>query len=161
MWLALVDSVSAELICPRSGARLAAAEADVTKALSVVPNHAVAHLRMGVIQIYTNRAARGLAECEQCVTTRCQLMAIPRSHRFRKDSLGRAEETEAHVHEAFRLSPRDQFSYLWMHFIGMANIFLGGMERRLRGCSAALRLTEITLSVASMLAAARLIAAIG
>ena len=39
--------------------------------------------------------------------------------------MGRAAETEAHVLEAFRLSPRDIVAYLWMHFVASAKIQLG------------------------------------
>ena len=41
-----------------------------------------------------------------------------------KNFLGRAEETEAHVQEALRLSPRDIFAYRWMMYIGLANVYL-------------------------------------
>jgi tetratricopeptide (TPR) repeat protein len=39
--------------------------------------------------------------------------------------LGRAAETEGHILEAFRLSPRDIFAHRWMHFVGVAKIQLG------------------------------------
>ena len=39
--------------------------------------------------------------------------------------LGRAEETEAHVQEALRLSPRDAFAFEWLMFVGMAKNCLG------------------------------------
>ena len=42
--------------------------------------------------------------------------------------IGRLEETEAHVGEALRLSPRDTLAYAWMHFAGMREESL----RRLR-----------------------------
>ena len=48
-------------------ARLAAAEAAVIKALSLAPNHAVAHRVLGVVQIFTNRVAQGIAECERAL----------------------------------------------------------------------------------------------
>jgi hypothetical protein len=38
---------------------------------------------------------------------------------------GRAEETEAHVLKAFRLSPRDSKSYDWMAQSGVAKSHLG------------------------------------
>ena len=31
---------------------------------------------------------------------------------------GRAEEAEAHIVEALRLSPRDTLAYIWMNFAG-------------------------------------------
>jgi predicted Zn-dependent protease len=39
--------------------------------------------------------------------------------------LVRALETEAHVVEAFRLSPRDIAAYQWMHIVGTAKLQLG------------------------------------
>src|ERR1700733_5936635 len=39
--------------------------------------------------------------------------------------LGRGAETEAHIHEAFCLSPRDTFAYRWMHIVGIAKMQLG------------------------------------
>src|SRR5262249_40889405 len=36
--------------------------------------------------------------------------------------LGHAEETEAHVYEALRLSPRDIFAYRWMMIVGIAKV---------------------------------------
>jgi hypothetical protein len=38
--------------------------------------------------------------------------------------LGRPEETEAHVREALRLSPRDIFAHRWMMIVGIANVAL-------------------------------------
>ena len=43
--------------------------------------------------------------------------------------LGRAEETEAHVAEALRLSPRDTLAYVWMTNAGLAKLHLGGWEQ--------------------------------
>jgi tetratricopeptide (TPR) repeat protein len=37
-----------------------------------------------------------------------------------KALLGRAEETETHVAEALRLSPRDTYAYQWMVWVGLA-----------------------------------------
>ena len=42
---------------------------------------------------------------------------------------GRAEEAEAHIVEALRLSPRDTLAYIWMNFAGWANNLLGLHER--------------------------------
>ena len=39
--------------------------------------------------------------------------------------IGRAEEPEAHVLEAFRLSPRDAAAYLWYFNVGFAKACLG------------------------------------
>ncbi len=47
--------------------RLMSAEATLNKALSLAPQHARAHMYLGVVQTYTNRAAQGIAECEQAL----------------------------------------------------------------------------------------------
>jgi len=39
--------------------------------------------------------------------------------------IGRAEETEAEVKEALRLSPRDALAYLWCNLVGIAKGLLG------------------------------------
>ena len=44
---------------------------------------------------------------------------------FAKFYLGRAAETEGHILEAFRLSPRDIDAYRWMRFVGVAKLQLG------------------------------------
>ena len=48
-------------------AAFAAAEAKLTKALSSVPDHALGHMLLGFVDIYTKRAAQGIAECEHAL----------------------------------------------------------------------------------------------
>ena len=48
---------------------------------------------------------------------------------FGKIFIGRAEETEAHIVEALRLSPRDTMAYGWMTNAGMAKHQLGSYEQ--------------------------------
>jgi tetratricopeptide (TPR) repeat protein len=45
--------------------------------------------------------------------------------------LGRGEETEAHINEALRLSPRDTFAYTWMVWVGLAKAQLAWLRRGL------------------------------
>ena len=47
----------------RSTAAFLAAEAKVTKALSLVPDDARGHMTLGLVYIYAKRAAQGIAEC--------------------------------------------------------------------------------------------------
>ena len=42
--------------------------------------------------------------------------------------LGRAQEAEAHINEAFRLSPRDTYAYIWMGLAGWAKLLIGRDE---------------------------------
>jgi hypothetical protein len=47
--------------------------------------------------------------------------------------LGRAHETEGHVAEAMRLSPRDPLLFHWHYLIGVADFYLGRSVRGLGG----------------------------
>jgi TolB-like protein/Flp pilus assembly protein TadD len=109
-------------------ARLAAAEATLTKALSLAPNHASAHHWLGFVQIQTNRAAQGIAECECALALDPNLAAAHATIGLAKHFMGRGEETESHVQEALRLSPRDTEAYVWMIFAGFAKLELGTDE---------------------------------
>jgi TolB-like protein/class 3 adenylate cyclase/Tfp pilus assembly protein PilF len=110
-------------------ALFAAAEAKLTKALSSVPDHARAHLSLGYLHIYTKRAAQGIAECEHALALDRNLAHAHALFGLGKHFLGRAEETEAHVAEALRLSPRDTMAYFWMAFAGVASAQLGRWEQ--------------------------------
>jgi tetratricopeptide (TPR) repeat protein len=107
-----------------SVARLADAEATLVKALSLIPDHAQAHMLLGFVQISTNRAAQAIAECEQALSLDRNLAAGHGWIGIAKVYMGRAEETEAHIREALRLSPRDTGAYRWVHFIGVAKMHL-------------------------------------
>ena len=105
--------------------RLTAAEAAVTKALSLAPNHPRAHSVMGLVQIYTNRAAQGIAECERALALDRNLARAHANIGMAKFFLGRGGETEAHMEQALRLSPRDTGVYIWSLFIGLAKFWQG------------------------------------
>jgi TolB-like protein/class 3 adenylate cyclase len=109
-------------------ARLLAAEEALTRALSMAPEHAFAHLQMGIVQIFSNRAARGIAECERALALDRNLTFAHGFIGIAKYSIGRGEETEAHVQEAIRLSPRDTSAYLWLGARGFAKLYLGADE---------------------------------
>jgi TolB-like protein len=106
-------------------ARLAAAEGYATRALSLAPEHPLGRTCLGLAYIWSNRAAEGIAQCEQALAADRNLaMAhayVGMAHWF----VGRAEESEGHIEEAFRLSPRDTNAYYWMGLRGIAKIFLG------------------------------------
>jgi len=106
-------------------ALLTDAEKAVTKALSLSRNNTMAHLILGVIQITTNRTAQGIAECEQALALDRNLADAHGWIGFAKYLLGHASETEPHVREALRLSPRDTFASWWMLFAGFAKLLLG------------------------------------
>jgi TolB-like protein/class 3 adenylate cyclase/cytochrome c-type biogenesis protein CcmH/NrfG len=105
------------------------AEAKLTKALSSVPDHARAHLLLGIVDIFTSRAAQGIAECEHALALDRNLAQAHSIIGRGKIFVGRAEETEAHVAEALRLSPRDTLAYTWMMHAGIAKLHLGSWEQ--------------------------------
>ena len=104
---------------------LSAAEANAIRALSFIPDHAEAHLILGHVNILANRAAQGIAECEQALMINRNLASAHSLIGFAKYCMGRAVETESHVKEAVRLSPRDINAYWWMFCVGLAKMQLG------------------------------------
>ena len=110
-------------------AAFAAAEAKLTKALSSVPDHAHGHMWLGLVETFTKRAARGIAECEHALELDRNLASAHGVIGFGKVLIGRAEETEAHIAEALRLSPRDSLIYVWMTHASMAKLHLGSFEQ--------------------------------
>ncbi|KRR04324.1 adenylate/guanylate cyclase domain-containing protein [Bradyrhizobium valentinum] len=119
--LARVDvTAGGGLITDDWSARVAAAETTITQTLSLAPNHALAHLVLGAVLIFTNRAAQGMAECEEALALDRNLAGAHALIGHAKFLLGRGAETEAHINEAFRLSPRDILAHRWFLSIGSA-----------------------------------------
>jgi tetratricopeptide (TPR) repeat protein len=127
--VAAVDiQVALNFLADDRAGRLAAAEAALSKALSLAPDTAVAHLLLAVVQMNTNRASDGVRQCERALELDRNLAGAHAQIGNGKLRLGRAEETEAHVQEALRLSPRDPHAYLWCMFAGLAKFQLGKEE---------------------------------
>jgi TolB-like protein len=134
---ALISSARADSVAGILGfvsdpaAAMSAAEAKVTRALSLVPDHARGHLILGLIYNFSRRSARGIAECEHALSLDRNLAAAHYGVGFGKIHIGRAEETEAHIVEALRLSPRDTTAYMWMSIAGLAKEVLGLFDEAL------------------------------
>ena len=123
---AMVDAAMAGfLLADDPDVRFPAAEAALIKALSLDPQHAVAHLILGGVQLCTNRAAQGVAECKHALVLNRNLAEAHACIGVAKLFVGRATETEAHVQEVLRVSPRDQAAPRWMCFAGLAKLHLG------------------------------------
>jgi TolB-like protein/class 3 adenylate cyclase len=124
--MATVDGmIGASLMTDDRTARFSAAETNVITALSLAPDHARAHLRLGGVYIFTNRAAQGIAECEHALLLDRNLADAHSAIGLAKYFMGQSAETEGHILEAFRLSPRDLRANQWMYFVGIAKIQLG------------------------------------
>jgi TolB-like protein len=101
------------------------AEATLKKVLSFAPSHAFAHLVLGATLLSTNRPVQGIAECERALALDRNLAEAHAQIGLAKLLMGRAAETDAHINEAFRLSPRDSFVYRWLMWGGSAKLALG------------------------------------
>jgi TolB-like protein/class 3 adenylate cyclase len=104
--------------------RFAAAEAAATEALSLAPDHALAHLSLGMVLGFTNRAAQGIAEYERALALDRNMAGAHALIGQNKLFIGLAEQTESHVLEALRLSPRDPWAYIWLLTAGFAACLL-------------------------------------
>jgi TolB-like protein/tetratricopeptide (TPR) repeat protein len=126
--IADVDTMRATSMLIDRTAPLRVVEASLARILAHTPNHARAHCLMGVVQIFTKRAAQGIAECERALALNRNLATAHAWIGLGKCNLGQAEETEAHIMEAFRLSPRDNKASSWMNTAGVAQSYLGADE---------------------------------
>jgi tetratricopeptide (TPR) repeat protein len=108
--------------------RLHSAAVDLSKALRLRPDKAGAHAALGFLRILSNRAAQGIAECERALAIDRNLAAAHGYIGLGKVVAGRNEDTEGHVLEALRISPRDAGAFGWMHFVGVAKLAAGRDE---------------------------------
>jgi TolB-like protein len=155
VWGAYVDVFMASLYAGGDrAARLTAGEAALVRALSLAPEHAWAHLSLGLLQIQTKRAVQGIAECERALALDRNLAPAHAMIGLAKFRIGRGEETEAHVEEALRLSPRDSFVAAWMSIEGDAKLFLGKDEEAVARLSRAIALNRNNPYTNFLLAAA-------
>ncbi|WP_375777927.1 adenylate/guanylate cyclase domain-containing protein [Bradyrhizobium sp. ma5] len=124
--MANVDlTVGADLLTDEGAALLSAAEANAIKALSISPNAAMARLILALVYINTNRAAQGIAECDQALALNRNLAYAHGAIGLAKLYMGCPTETEGHVFEALRLSPRDLVANRLMRFVGVAKLHIG------------------------------------
>ncbi len=126
---ALVDYVRALNFFPDDRASLlSTAEATLTKALSLAPENPDAHVHLGAVYVNTNRSAQGISQSERALALNRNLAGAHVNIGLAKCYIGRAEETEAHINEAIRLSPRDTSAYLWLAMAGYAKLLLSRDE---------------------------------
>ncbi len=135
-------------------AAFAAAEAKLAKALSSVPDHAPGHMHLGAVDILTRRVAEGIAECEHALELNQNLTSAHAIIGLGKIFIGSAEETDAHIAEALRLSPRDTLAYVWITHAGTAKNYLGSYEEAVAWCRRAIEANRNYAHAYFMLAAA-------
>jgi TolB-like protein/class 3 adenylate cyclase len=131
---ALIGSAAAHAVAATSLladplAAFTAAEAKLTTALSLAPNHPHGHMWLGLIDIWTRRATEGIARCEHALDLDRNIAQAHSLIGYGKLFVGRAEETEPHIAEALRLSPRDPGAFAWMSYAGMSKNVPGSYEQ--------------------------------
>jgi tetratricopeptide (TPR) repeat protein len=104
---------------------LAAAEASLSRALSLAPDSARAHLALSYVKSASNRPEQGLAEAERGLALGGNVAQALVAKATAKLFLGFAEEAVECRLQALRLSPRDPFN---SYGIGAAKLHLGDYD---------------------------------
>jgi tetratricopeptide (TPR) repeat protein len=103
-------------------------ETDLSKALRLRPDHAGARCGLGAVRILTNRADQGRSECEHALAIDRNYASAHAWIGLANYIVGRNRETEVHVLEALRISPRDTSAFAWMMYVGFAELGIGRDE---------------------------------
>jgi TolB-like protein/Flp pilus assembly protein TadD len=105
------------------------AEAAALQALSLAPSSADVRCTHGTVLWAMGMPDRALREFDLAITIDRNLAVAHALSGWMKFYLGRYAETEPHVAEAMRLSPRDPLLFHWRYFIGSADLCLGRTVR--------------------------------
>jgi tetratricopeptide (TPR) repeat protein len=111
--------------------QLGIAETAITEALTLAPGNALAHFVHANVLHVSGATERSLRELEFAITLDRNLAWAHADAGFMKVLLGRAEEAEADLTNAIRLSPRDPGLDRWHALLGIADLFLGRLESAL------------------------------
>ena len=111
--------------------QLRIAETAITEALTLAPGNALAHFVHANVLHVSGATERSLRELEFAITLDRNLAWAHADAGFMKVLLGRAEEAEADLTNAIRLSPRDPGLDRWHALLGIADLFLGRLESAL------------------------------
>jgi len=122
-WIATIETALGLLfLTDHPHEHLTRAETIVLRALCLAPDHAWAHHVLGALMITTNRVAQGVAECERALALDRNLADAHEMIGAAKCYAGCSADTESHINEALRLSPRDISAYRWMFTAGFAKL---------------------------------------
>jgi tetratricopeptide (TPR) repeat protein len=111
--------------------QLRIAQTAITQALTLAPGNALAHFVNANVLHVSGATERSLRELELAITLDRNLAWAHADAGFMKVLLGRAEEAEADLTHAIRLSPRDPGLDRWHALLGIADLFLGRLESAL------------------------------
>jgi TolB-like protein len=122
-WTAAVNlEVASAYMSDDGRALVAAAEAMLAKVLSLAPNHAFAHLLLGSALNATNRAAQCISDCERALVLDRNLADAHAEIGLARHLMGQGAETEAHINEGLRISPRDTSAHRWLALVGISKL---------------------------------------
>ncbi|MGT2435025.1 adenylate/guanylate cyclase domain-containing protein [Bradyrhizobium betae] len=125
-WAASVEAALGLLfLTDHPSDHLTASEAMVLNALCLAPDQPWAHYTLAMILISTDRVVQGVSECQRALDLDRNLADAHVLLGIAEFYMGRGAETEFHVSEALRLSPRDIFTFHWMSTVGFAKLQLG------------------------------------
>jgi len=91
-------------------------------AIALAPYFAAAQVSMGMVEIYSDQAARGIARCQRALELDPNSTLAHTRIGLGKIFTGHSDETEAHMREALRLSPRDSDASVWMMIVGHSKV---------------------------------------
>jgi TolB-like protein/class 3 adenylate cyclase len=115
-------------------ARLALVEKTFTRILALEPGFAQAHMMLGLVQMTTNRPLPSIVALERALALDRNLATAQAALGQAKSFIDRPEETEPHVQEALRLSPKDRIAFLWFLYVAAAKWQLGKQNEALTWC---------------------------
>lgn len=111
--------------------QLRLAETAIKRALVLAPRNALARLVYANVLHVSGSTEQSLRELEFAISLDRNLAWAHANAGFAKVLLGRAEEAEADLLNAIRLSPRDPGLDRWYSLLGIADLFLGRTEAAL------------------------------
>ena len=118
-----------------------ATDAATAKALRLAPNNALAHyVRAQVLRLFLRAPEQAWRECELAISLDHNLALAHGYAGFLKVLLGRPGETEAHIAEAMRLSPRDPELSRWHFRIGVADFYRGRLDHAIEALQRSVQL---------------------
>jgi TolB-like protein/tetratricopeptide (TPR) repeat protein len=105
------------------------ADAATAKALMLAPGNSRAHFGRGTVLAAMRAPLRARCEFERAVDLNRNFANAHAYIGLMEVSLGRGDATEAHVARAISLSPRDPLLDVWTFVAGLADLYLGRLER--------------------------------
>ncbi|MET4478536.1 adenylate/guanylate cyclase domain-containing protein [Bradyrhizobium sp. F1.13.3] len=108
--------------------QLRIAEMAISEALRLAPGNALAHFVHANLLHVSGATKPALRELEFAIAMDPNLAWAHADAGFLKVLLGRAEEAEADLTNAIRLSPRDPGLDRWYALLGIADLFLGRLD---------------------------------